>query len=275
MTLVAPSGTLDAWSVATTCQADPKTPLTIDLRSCRFIQPAGLVFLGVMMEAATTAGKEVILRFDPEAELAKYIERMGLRRIAEECGVACDEFPTIRHHASADRFVELTRFAATGDSVIDDVTRALQARAGSLGADAARLHNAVFELGVNVEHHADSTGLVAVQNYPQKRTVEFAVGDFGIGIRPSLADGGLPFETDGAAIRAAVETFASRFSSNEGRGKGLPALREHLCGDRLRGYLIVQSGEQRMVWRHGHEPNLVKLNYKMRGTLAFGMLRTG
>ena len=275
MTTVVPVGTLDATQIVDCCVPDPNAPLSIDLRRCIFVRPAGLVFLGVLIEAASLENRSCEVRFRENSDLAVYMERMGLRSIIDACGVATDAWPRIRHHPSRDRFVELTRFGPTGDSIIDDVCQTLTSRAIILGDDRKRLHNSVFELGVNVEQHAQSTGLVAVQHYPQLRRVEFAVGDFGVGIRGSLATAGFQFSTDSAAIRAAVETDASRLKASEPwRGQGLRSLRSQICSERLMGSLIVQSGNQRVEWAYSSTPKVSTLNYRLDGTLAFGTFTT-
>jgi hypothetical protein len=148
----------------------------------------------------------------------------------------------------------------------------IRARAGSWSADPQRLYNSIFELGYNVEQHASSTGLVAVQHYPAQRIVEFAVGDHGIGIEESLKHAGLTYSSTEAAIRAAVETDATG-SADHGRGKGLPSLRHQVC-EVLRGSLIVQSGTAQVEYRFGHQPRSFVLAYSSPGTLVVGQITT-
>jgi hypothetical protein len=102
---------------------------------------------------------------DPQSEVAKYIDRLGLSTLARRCqAVGSQQLPVVRQHAADDRFIELTRFDSTGDTIIDDVCRIIRTRARLWSADPQRLYNSIFELGYNVEQHAASTGLVAVQH---------------------------------------------------------------------------------------------------------------
>lgn len=253
---------------------DPKATVLIDLRRCPFVRPVGLVFIAIAM-LSIEPSRQIRLRFTDGSDLAKYADRMGLGAVAQRCGAWTDPFPGVRRHDPRQRFLELTRFDSSGDSVIDDVCNTLRAKSADWQIDGKRLNNMVFELGVNVEHHAGSAGLVAVQHYPTERAVEFAIGDHGIGIRKSLVQAGYDFPTSDAAITAAVETMATR-TGDSFRGRGLPDLRQMICGEGLRGSLAIQSGQWRVTYSHGREiPHRIKLSYDQPGTLAFGRFSTG
>lgn len=232
------------------------------------------MFAGVCIESAARTNTHRQIEVDLKGDVAKYIDRQGLSSIARRFkAVGSDRLPWVQHHAADDRFIPLTRFETTGESIIDDVCRVIRARAESWQADSQRLYNSVFELGYNVEQHASSTGLVAVQYYPGNRTVEFAVGDHGVGIERSLEGAGFTYESTEAAIRAAVETPATA-SSESGRGKGLPSLLHHVCGDLLRGSFIVQSGTIQVEYRYGCRPKTYQLGYNSPGTLVVGQIAT-
>lgn len=276
MLTVRPSGDLDLFTLQSCCSGDTDQHLMIDLRSCTFVRPSGMVFLGVAMESAARLGEgDRQLRLAPGSDVAKYTDRMGLAAAAARCGVASDPFPGVRRYDPRDRFLELTKFDTAGNaSAIDEVCQTLQGKAKAWMIEGQSLYNAVFELGVNVEYHSTSAGLVAVQHYPTSGSVEFAIGDYGIGIRQSLADGGLTYPDDVEAIQAAVETPASGTGISF-RGKGLPDLHRILCSPRLRGYLVIQTGFGRVEYVNGRPPRTIHLKFWQPGTLAFGRFHTG
>jgi hypothetical protein len=276
-TIVAESSTFSAGSL-TSCVKEVTTgsDIVIDLSRCRFVTPAGLVFLGVMMSMAQARGLGCSLTFEACSDFAKYADRMGLSTHAARCGVNHQRFPTVRRHNAQHRFVELTEINDVAQQMVaEDISNTIIARNrdGGWGADTHRLYSASFELATNVEFHALTPGLAMVQHFPNQNEVEFAFGDHGQGIRASLAGGGHDTEDDGAAIRLAVDTPASA-TGDPMRGKGLTGLRDSVCGPKLRGWAIVQSGSHQVTYSHGQPPITTTLTYRSPGTFVFGRIRT-
>jgi hypothetical protein len=268
---------LDEWTVVD-CYSPDDGPLFLDLRQCEFIRPAGLVGAAVAIRRAMAFGQPVEIRLPGPTDAIRYAERMGLGDLA--FGASGDTFPVVQRHPSEDKFVELTTFDGKGEhfAVIDDVCRTLLSRVDTWDVDKRILHNAVFELGQNVEQHADSPGLACAQHFPNRGCVEFAVGDFGVGIPGSLRAAGFDMANDVAGIRTAVETDASRMSDEPWRGAGLPGLLHFVCGSKMRGHLVVHFGRGRVVYRHDQTRGLHIQERAsaddIPGTFVFGMLRT-
>ena len=66
-----------------------------------------------------------------------------------------------------------------------------------------------------------------------------AVGEFGTGIL-GRSRRGVDYDSDGEAIKAAVETNTSGWNSTSGARAGAAWATWQLTSERLRGYLIVQ-----------------------------------
>jgi hypothetical protein len=252
------------------------TSLEIDLRSCDFITPFGLVLLGVALADARSRNAEVVVSLDATSAVARYAARMGVGGLARSAGATGDAFPNVAHRPAQDRFLELTALTSTGYNIVEDVCRIMLARSADWGIDTRmqqRLYNVVFELGLNVEQHAGVDGLATIQHYPQANKVEFAIGDHGRGVKRSLQKAGYQLSSDQLAIRAAVETGATG-SGEPGKGKGLPGLRQTICGPLLRGRLVVFSGDGCVTYRPGQEPILTNLPTPLPGTLVTGWFAT-
>src|SRR4051794_15769612 len=115
MSTVCPVCPLDMFSLAECCSAAADQPLTLDLRRTTFISPAGLVFFGVSIGGPATRGRAFVPRPAPNAKATRSIEHWGLGDNISRCATSGEVLPVVPHHPPADRFLELTRFAATGD----------------------------------------------------------------------------------------------------------------------------------------------------------------
>lgn len=271
MTLISPNGALDTNGIGTCCH-DGTGPLRIDLSRCTFVTPAGLVWLGTIVQHARATKRETHLFIDRQSEVARYLKRMGLASLCVRSGVLGDTFPDVRYHDPLLRFMELTPFESEGDSVPEDVALTIRSKSREWGeVDPERMYNSMFELAVNVEQHSGSPGLVAVQHFDRVGEVEFAVGDHGVGIHQSLEAVGLAGDDAIQSVRSAVETFATA-SRESKRGRGLPGLIEQVC-DKWQGSLTVFSSGCRVRYTHGSKPQARTISLPFPGTLVVGRFR--
>jgi hypothetical protein len=250
--------------------------LRIDLTKCSFIRPAGTVFLATLMRVAHAEGYGVSVVAQRGSDVSKYLDRMRFTDIAKFCGADVSSFDCVSKHSADSRFVELSTFDAKGDEAgLDEITDTLKARSTTWVTEHGRkrMRSAVAELGINVEEHSGSAGIIAAQHYGgQERCVEFAVGDGGRGIRQTLKEGGLEYETGTAALRAATETFATS-TGEAGRGKGLHWIREYACTEGVGAFTIV-SGDAAVTYRHNSAPRAIDFDLWVPGTFVFGKFAT-
>lgn len=147
-----------------------------------WIEPTGLISLAVKAMRTGRAPTEICIA---SQDVSSYVQRMGLYGLL---GLPC---PRVRHSYSAgSRFVEL--------SLMDlrtrpDAASALCTKIACVMAQGDSRLEDLFayilgELTANVRQHAGAPGLVMAQHYPSDGSVEFAIGDWGIGIRAGLAE---------------------------------------------------------------------------------------
>jgi hypothetical protein len=200
--------------------------LEIDLHSVRFIETCGLVALACLVEYHAAEGDEISLRPPMSGNATEYLSRMNVCRVLEErCGIR-DALPTVHSADLRGRLLEVQRYE-TEDGA-DELTDILEQRLSYslLRSEAQPVVDAVWEMATNaVEHSGTGVGYFAAQVYePGRRTarVDFGVGDWGQGIRESLAETRHARETDVLAIEEAVKMGVSRYATDPTRGKGLP-----------------------------------------------------
>lgn len=250
--------------------------LAIDLTKCTFIRPAGSVFLATLMRTAHAAGCAVSVVVRRGSDVSKYLDRMCFTDIAEFCEADTSTFDRVYKHNTDHRFVELSTFDAKGnEDGLDEITDTLKERSVNWvdPEQRKRMRSAVSELGINVEEHSGSAGIIAAQHYGgRENCVEFAVGDGGHGIQGTLDPLGVDYENGAAVLRAATETFATS-TGQHGRGKGLHWIREYAVGPGLGSFTIV-SGDAAVIYRHGAEPRAITFGLSVPGTFVFGKFAT-
>jgi hypothetical protein len=200
--------------------------LEFDLHSVRFIQPCGVVALACLAEYHAAKGDEISLRLPMSGNATEYLTRMNVGRVLKErCGIR-DALPTIRRADPLGGLLEVQRFETEdgADELVDILEQRLSYPL--LRSEAQPVVDAVWELVTNaVKHSGTGVGYFAAQVYePGRRTarVDFGVGDWGKGIRESLAETQRARQTDVLAIEEAVKMGVSRWVTDPTRGKGLP-----------------------------------------------------
>lgn len=157
----------------------------------------------------------------------------------------------------SDQLVEISRVEKTvfNHDIVSAVRKVLEAHNKSSLAN--QIVAIITELIGNIVDHSNSHGYVAVQYYPQKKRIEIALGDAGIGIVQSLQD-----LFPGKYSRDIVEeAFRDTVSAkwDEDRGFGLGSVRTRTIKGSLKykfqvltnGALYTISDSEIIVERNG------------------------
>lgn len=199
--------------------------VVIDATQASFVDPFGLVAIATIVEAARTDGLELDLRLPADPSVRTYLSRMHLRQALDEMGVGCN-LGAVNENPLGDRVLELVRFDLH-NGVEDLAEKVYNIFEGVDAREAKDLFTSVAEAATNVcDHSGQSGGWAALQQYGNGpgRTVTFAVGDSGVGLRASLVQK-YDVPDDVAAIRVAIRRGTTA-TGEAGRGLGLNAIVE-------------------------------------------------
>lgn len=259
--------TLSARQLARALVDTSEGELDIDLSDVAFCDPSGLVVVAVLLDRAAEEDWPTDVVPPRSSDVARYLSRMGLQDALDAAEARC-LLPSVRHHPRRERFVELQRL--DGDHPGDDIGDLIYNRLGSWddGHLQMTIYNALFELAINVEEHAQRPGFIAAQCYENER-VAIAVGDFGIGIHGSLANAGHVFSRPSKAVIEAVTTRLSSKPMNGGAGLGSVVK----MFEQQNGHAIVVTGGESVTFRKGAKPQPSMVGYPNPGTFLFGELR--
>lgn len=238
-------GSLTRYSFDARCSDDGSAKVTIDLERLTFIEPYAVVALACLIAQADVEWWQVTVIPPANTSVANYLSRTSLGRVLIETGYAWP-LAEVFHSTGAQTVLELQKvLPGTGCDDLADMVVGWVGESFEGGA-VGELEWGLLELGYNVEEHSRTTGFFAAQVFPATKTIEFAFGDWGIGIRQSLAEAGHHYSDD-AAITAAVESRLSSKSSDG--GFGLPQTMKAVV--RLGGDFVVRSGAVRARWAPG------------------------
>jgi hypothetical protein len=156
-------------------------PWELDGTGLTFVEPSGMVTLAVKAMQTGTQPKRLTLA--PAVE--SYAQRMGLHKL-----LRWPESSYMRHHPPGDRFTELQIIKP---SMPPKEGSDLCSRIAKVMGQGDRRVEDLFayilgELTANVRQHAGRPGVVMAQSYIEDHTVEFAIGDWGIGIKAGLSE---------------------------------------------------------------------------------------
>ncbi len=232
MIRICPRGTLNVESLPS---VDPGSDVQLDLSMVTWTYPSGLVALACISRSA--ASLEVV--WPTAVDQQRYLSRMHLDQVlrAQHPGVL--PLPDVRHHAAELCEVAFAQQTRDVDQLSDLVRdHAESARIPAEWAEA--LEEGTWEICDNALVHSDwGGGFLAAQHYFQRREIEYAVGDAGVGIRGSLLIEYPDLADDVSAILKAREYGATRFGQNT-RGAGLSETVDQVTA--LGGRVVVRSG---------------------------------
>ena len=220
---------------------DPRRPdfpfdkVVIDLRDCRFIRPAAVLWCLIYPLLVRQRGIECEVLGPLNKGVATYLMSVGLFSTLRVRGVVVDD-RGLQQRMDSQIILPLTEFSSTSEaeqtaSNVSDGLQSTHLVAANLVPD---IGEAFAELANNAAEHSESEvssyGLVQFYDFGAGRTVVCAVADGGIGIRASLAKNPeyefrLPY--DWIAIEYATEERISS-SGSPTRGIGLYGVSEEM-----------------------------------------------
>jgi len=209
--------------------------IVVDLEACQFLGPSAVVILAGLRRRAEAQGSRLTIVPPELPRLLNYCRYSGL---LAEFGVGPPPEPHTENVTTPVRsFVREFPLTAINEVVL------LAKREMELSRTAQDdLTLVLSELTQNVIDHSESSvgGFLSARAYKNVRDVRFAVADFGVGIRRTLARR-FDIATDRDAIRRAVQEEITSRSSVRNLGLGLAHLHE-----------IVKITRGRMVMYSGH-----------------------
>lgn len=241
---------------------DPQSGLAIvNMRSLRWIEPAGLVAVAMFMDSQWRIGRTPKLIAPSDRQLGNYLSRMRVGELVRDFGGAHD-LPAVRSWDQDGYLLELQRF--DGADAPPELARLVEERLRDETA-AGAMHKGICEIGANVsDHSGQDHGYIAAVTTHNWSRVSFAVGDAGLGLMEPLAEKG--FESDAHVMAALMHGGLSRLS-DAGRGRGVQRTKEVVTEGQ--GTLYMASGKDHvLVDAHGLRPH--RNGTSLHGTLLQG-----
>lgn len=213
--------------------------LHIEVPEKTHIQPPGLAMLAEFLLHWTDQGRRVEFGGDPSC--LRYLERMNLMRLL---GVKSKE--SFSRHPDAGRLIALTKVGDTKDLIgVLDSLGDMVLRQFDDGANFVRcLEWPTTEVMDNAYIHSFSPvpALACAQYFPKQGKLEFAICDFGNGIRHGLKKEYPGLVSDKEAIELALKPGVTRDKTIH-KGFGLPGTLEIARANE--GSFSVWSGTSR------------------------------
>lgn len=244
----------------------------IDLSVLDFLYPWDMVMVSLLLiEKKDLPDKKVIL--PKNIDILKYLKRMHLPEILKELGYReSEDFGSIEVSEQYNLNVQELLHCKYRDE--------FDARLGhflkmflNFGMDIndAKLATAIVgELGNNVFDHnlgkwpTDISGcVIAAQNFPKLKKIEFAIGDPGIGFLGSLKAAFPELNSDIEAIKKGLAGNTGR--TGEKRGNGLKYIQNWTIKN-FSGKLTIHSGEG--IIEVSEKKTSESVGVKILGTLA-------
>lgn len=217
----------------------------IDLSKATWVGPASIVALAAHAHRLVAKGYQP--RFIPpiNADLARYITRIGLKRTMSDLGISCD-LPTVtpNNEINQKNLVELAHFSCERD--VSKLIEILTYR--KLDPDVLRpLAVSLSEMGNNVANHAEvDCGYMAAQVTSNGELLRFAVADSGVGILATLRSKGA--ESHKNAINMALQGISQ--TGRVGRGQGFRNMKAAIAS--VGGIAHLLSGDTRAAIHPEH-----------------------
>lgn len=260
-----------------TDQRDAKfSKVIFDFSRVNFVEPVGLVGLSNLIEYLNKIGCSVA--FSNHSSLnqgtkflddSEFFERYLKKKIFANSSVRSTTMP-LRLIAS-DKAQEYLIF-----KLMPWVASSVNMKIESL--DSIRV--SIEEILHNVNDHSGvRVGCTFAQHFPNKKTIEIAISDFGNGI-PSMVRKVIPNTSDSDALKLASQEGFTTKSNVKNRGAGLPTLIKFVVANNG-GSVRINSGNASLSAAPSSQ-NKEKINIVARsedsfypGTLVRVTLRTG
>jgi len=244
----------------------------IDLSSLDFLYPWDKVMVSLLLiESKDQPGKKIIL--PKNQDLLKYLKRMHLQEILKELAYIEEaEFDSVEvpeHYNLNLQELSHCKYRDEFDARLGHFL-GMFLNFGMELNDAKLATAIVGELGNNVFDHnlgkwpTDVSGcIIAAQNFPKLKKIEFAIGDPGIGFLGSLKAAFPELDSDIKAIKKGLAGNTGRIGEN--RGNGLKYIQSWTIKN-FSGMLTIHSGGG--VVEVSEEKTSEYQGIKILGTLA-------
>lgn len=237
----------------------------LDLSGCTFAAPGGIVALACEVKRQEAAGRTVRLEAPRNFDVACWLDRMDVPNLVP--GGCASGFPGVQRHPQRHRLVELVEIQ-DDESEIEHMAELVVNRVGLEGQARSELYLSLYELALNVCEHSGTPGFIAAQTYQDH--VEVAIGDWGRGVRASLAGAGHRFKSDTHALLAASTTDLS--SKPTWGGKGLLSVIKNAKGVAKRhgrpARVGLWSGNGALKFHSSRDDPVVQRVRHHQGTIA-------
>lgn len=216
---------------------------TLDLSEVSFVEPGGLVYLGMFLRHFNSRGKFFSIVTPRSFAVTQYLnsQRFWERYGIAETGLHLQSSQRHGRFTSLRDMIDIDNDQWIADSVGDMVAELL--RESSLKVEVDLVTEVVVELVDNFSRHSgEQLAACAMQLYPTAGKLHFAVGDCGVGIRRSLARN--PKYEDLSNVphhEAALKAFEDGVTGSIEGGTGFGTVREAVL--ELGGEMSLCTGD--------------------------------
>ncbi|MDO8470488.1 MAG: hypothetical protein Q7S63_00745 [bacterium] len=222
--------------------------LDLSLTDIMYPWAIGEIYL-LLIESQSFVDKDIIL--PKNSRTLDYLKKMRFDKILEELGYkeALREFQGIPTLPQANLDIQEIVHCKYNDEFSARLGHfeKMFRNFGLNEEDAKRASVIIGELGNNVFDHNlgnwptnFSGSIIAGQNYPAMKRIEFVVGDAGVGFLGSLINAFPDLQDDIEAIKKGLKGYTGRIG--EDRGNGLKTIQRWTINN-FHGMLIIHSGK--------------------------------
>ena len=219
---------------------DPKP--TVDLSNISFVEPFGLVYLGMFLRYLNSLGKFFNIITPRSRQVRRYLESQRFWGRYNIATTPTDQ--PIQGH---------TRFTSLSDIIDIENNQYIAENVGDMVEDILRKNSVEVDVGLVTEvavelvdnfsrHSGQQLAACAVQLYPQIGDLHFAVGDCGVGIRSSLAKNPhYRYLATSSHHEAALKALDDGVTGSSEGGTGFGTVREDVL--QLGGQMCLCTGD--------------------------------
>jgi hypothetical protein len=206
---------------------EPAQEVNIDLSDVGFAESSFVVILAGAIRYMSQLGAKGKLIWPADPKVKQYLVNIGFAKKLVHGGDDMRRRPMSDH-------VPLEEFPGLDEGIVQNVCGCFARHLHGVPDLYNRLENTLAELMENVRLHSESPvgGLLSAQFLPNKRTIRFAICDFGVSIPGHLSrlpkySVGMP---DDDLVAKAFEAGVSGAQSEIRSGSGLPFVRDFTMG---------------------------------------------
>ncbi|MCL2497091.1 MAG: ATP-binding protein [Symbiobacteriaceae bacterium] len=233
----------------------PQSGITnvLSFKDVRFIDPFGLIIAAEYLRYLVFAAEQVAIYLPQDGEVLRYLRRSRFVEFATQLGRVLPESKAFYpKHQDEDWLLPLTPLRSEEEvpglvaRLYSSLQKLMERSQIMAPGQAAQMSSLLAELCQNVTQHSFDLGLVAAQVYRtlgsqgEKRTIQIAVGDLGIGLRGSLAKRYMTVEWSDAKVISQALAKGVSSVAQEGRGLGLALVYQKTS--EFKGHILIRSG---------------------------------